>query len=154
MRWNQGRDAIERMLADSELQRVPASREHANRLILQARKHLISANEICEDDPAGGYMLIYDAARKALTAVLENQGLRPTTRGGHLAVYEATRAQLDPPMGQVIRPFDRIRRRRHDVEYPPTAAPQIDADDVLEDAAKADAIVALSERLLDEMSPF
>lgn len=151
MRWNQGRDAIHRMLADSELQRVPASREHANRLILQARKHLISANEICEDDPAGGYTLIYDAARKALTAVLENQGLRPTTRGGHLAVYEATRAQLDPPMGQVIRPFDRIRRQRHDVEYPPTAAPQIDANDVREDAA---AIVALSERLLDEMSPF
>jgi hypothetical protein len=74
--------------------------------------------------------------------------------GGHLAVYEATRVQLDPPMGQVIRPFDRIRRQRHDVEYLPTAAPQIDADDVREDAAKADAIVALSERLLDEMSPF
>ena len=27
MRWNQGRDVIDRMLADSELQRVPASRE-------------------------------------------------------------------------------------------------------------------------------
>jgi hypothetical protein len=154
MRWNQGRDAIDRMLADSELQRVPASREHAARLILQARRHLISANEICEADPAGGYTLVYDAARKALTAVLENQGLRPTTRGGHLAVYEATRAQVDPPMGQVIRPFDRIRRQRHDLEYQPTDAPQVDADDVREDAAKADAIVALSERLLDEMSPF
>lgn len=154
MRWNQGRDTIDRMLGDSELQRVPASREHANRLILQARKHLISANEICADDPAGGYTLVYDAARKALTAVLENQGLRPTTHGGHLAVYEATRAQLEPPMGQVLRPFDRIRRQRHDVEYPPTDAPQIDADDVREDAAKAIAIVDLSERLLDEMSPF
>jgi hypothetical protein len=154
MRWNQGRDTIDRMLGDSELQRVPASREHANRLILQARKHLISANEICTDDPAGGYTLVYDAARKALTAVLENQGLRPTTHGGHLAVYEATRAQLEPPMGQVLRPFDRIRRQRHDVEYPPTDAPQIDADDVREDAVKAIAIVDLSERLLDEMSPF
>ena len=79
--------------------------------------HLVSANEISEGDPAGGYTLVYDAARKALTAVFENQGLRPTTRGGHLAVYEATRAQLDPPMGQVLRPFDRIRRQCHDVEY-------------------------------------
>src|SRR5574342_1211176 len=25
--------------------------------------------------------------------------LRPTTRGGHMAVYDAVRAQLDPPMG-------------------------------------------------------
>jgi hypothetical protein len=155
MRWNQGREVIDRMLADSELQRVPASREHADRLIVQARKHLVSANEISEDDPAGGYTLVYDAARKALTAVLENQGLRPTTtRGGHLAVYEATRAQLDPPLGQVLRPFDRIRRRRHEVEYPPTDAPQVNSDDVREDAVKAAAIVDLSERVLDQMSPF
>jgi hypothetical protein len=94
------------------------------------------------------------ACLQALTAVLENQGLRPTTRGGHLAVYEAIRAQLDPPLGQTLRPFDRIRRRRHDVEYPPTDAPQVNPDDVREDAAKAGAIVDLSERVLDQMSPF
>jgi hypothetical protein len=40
------------------------------------------------------------------------------------------------------------------VEYPPADAPQIDADDVREDATKVAAIVDLSERLLDEMSPF
>jgi hypothetical protein len=154
MRWDQGREVIDRMLAASELQRVPASREHADRLILQARKHLASADEIGDEDPAGGYTLVYDAARKALTAVLENQGLRPTTRGGHLAVYGATRAQLDPPMGQVLRPFDRMRRQRHNAEYPPTDAPQISADDVREDAIKAVAIVELGERVLDQMSPF
>jgi len=154
VRWNQGREVIDRMLADSELQPVPVSREHEDRLVLQARVHLVSANEISEGDPAGGYTLVNDAARKALTAVLENQGLRPTTRGGHLAVHEATRAQLDPPMGQVLRPFDRIRRQRHDVEDPPIDAPQVNADDVREDAIKAAAIVDLSERVLDQMSPF
>jgi hypothetical protein len=133
---------------------VPASRDHADRLILQACKHLASADEIGDDDPAGGHTLVYDAARKALTAVLENQGLRPTTRGGHLAVYDAARAQLDPPMGQVLRPFDRMRRQRHNAEYPPTDAPQISADDVREDAIKAVAIVELGERVLDQMSPF
>lgn len=154
MRWNQGRELVDRMIAASELQRVPASRDHADRLILQARRHLVSADEIGDDDPAGGYTLVYDAARKALTAMLENQGLRPTTRGGHLAVYEAARAQLDPPMGQVLRPFDRMRRQRHDVEYPPTDAPQISPEDVREDVAKAAAIIDLSERVLDQMSPF
>ena len=84
MRWDQGRAVIDRMLADQQLQRVPASREHADLLIAQARTHLSSASEICDADPTGGYALVYDAARKALTAVLENQGLRPTTRGGHL----------------------------------------------------------------------
>ncbi len=154
MRWDQGRAVIDRMLADHELQRVPPSREHADRLISQAGRHLTSAGGVCDADPAGGYALVYDAARKALTAVLENQGLRPTTRGGHLAAYEAVRAQLDPPLGNVLRPFDRMRRQRHGAEYPQSNVPEITADDVREDIPKAAAIVNLGERGLDQMSPF
>ena len=154
MRWDQGRALIDRMLADAELQQVPASREHADRLIAQARTHLSSAAGICDTDPPGGYALVYDAARKALTAVLENQGLRPTTRGGHLAAYEAVRAQLEPPLGKTLRPFDRMRRQRHDAEYPPSSAPALTAQDVHEDITKAADIVNLAERVLDQMSPF
>jgi hypothetical protein len=154
MRWDQGRADIDRMLADRRLQRVPASREHAERMLAQARKHLTSAQEVCGDDPEGGYALLYDAGRKALTAVLGNQGLRPTSAGGHLAVYEAVRAQLDPPMGTVLRPFDRIRRQRRDAEYPHVDAPELDAADVREDVPKVQAILDLAARVLDEMSPF
>jgi hypothetical protein len=154
MRWDQGRADIDRMLADRRLQRVPASREHAERLLAQARKHLTSAQEVCGDDPEGGYALLYDASRKALTAVLGNQGLRPTSTGGHLAVYEAVRAQLDPPMGAVLRPFDRIRRQRRDAEYPNVDAPELSAADVREDVPKVQAILDLAVRILDEMSPF
>lgn len=154
MRWDQGRATIDRMLADQHLQQVPASREHADRLVAQARAHLSSAGEICHADPPGGYALVYDAARKALAAVLENQGLRPTTRGGHLAVYDAVRAQLDPPMGRTVRPFDRMRRQRNDAECPPSTAPALSAADVREDIPKAAAIVDLAERVLDQMSPY
>ena len=154
MRWDQGRADIDRMLADAELQRVPPSRDQADSLIAQARVHLASAASICGQDPPGAYALVYDAARKALTAVLENQGLRPTTRGGHLAAYHAVRAQLDPPLGKTLRPFDRMRRQRHDAEYPPVSAPPLTAEDVREDIPKATEIVTLSERVLDQMSPF
>jgi hypothetical protein len=154
MRWDQGRTDIDRMLADRQLQRVPPSREHADRMLAQARKHLTSAQEVCGDDPEGGYALLYDAGRKALTAVLGNQGLRPTSAGGHLAVYEAVRAQLDPPMGTVLRPFNRIRRQRRDAEYPHVDAPELDAADVREDVPKVQAILDLAARVLDEMSPF
>jgi hypothetical protein len=154
MKWDQGRSVIDRMLADSELQRVPASREQADRLIDQAGAHLSSAAEICDQDSPGGYALLYDAARKALAAVLENQGPRPTTRGGHLAVYEAIRAQLDPPMGKILQPFDRMRRQRHDAEYPLTDSPTLTPADVREDIPKAADIIDLAQRVLDEMSPF
>jgi len=154
MKWDQGRTVIERMLADQQLQQVPASREQADRLIAQARTHLASAGDIQAADPLGGYALIYDAARKALTAVLENQGLRPTTRGGHLAAYDAVRAQLDPPLGKTVRPFDRMRRQRNEAECPPSNAPALTATDVREDIPKAAAIIDLAERVLDQMSPF
>lgn len=92
MKWQQGRAEIDRMLADGELERVQASREHADRLLNQARRHLDSAEATCESDPEGAYGTLYDAGRKALWAILANQGLRPTTKGGHLAVYHAVRA--------------------------------------------------------------
>jgi hypothetical protein len=84
----------------------------------------------------------------------ENESLRPTTRGGHLAVFEAVRAQLDPPMGRAVRQFNRMRVRRHDAEYPPTDSPEITSDDVREDQASAQGLIDIATRLLDEMSPF
>lgn len=43
MKWDQGRAEIEKLLADKHLQQVPASREHADRLLTQAQRHLASA---------------------------------------------------------------------------------------------------------------
>jgi hypothetical protein len=99
VRWNQGRATIEKLVADGELQLVPPSRERADQLITQARKDLSSAKLLSDSNPKRAYESLYDAARMALTAVLENEGLRPTSRGGHLAPYSAVAAQLDPPMG-------------------------------------------------------
>jgi hypothetical protein len=55
MRWQQGRDTIDGMIARGELQRVPASREHADLLLTQAHQHLGSAHAIATSDAAGAY---------------------------------------------------------------------------------------------------
>jgi len=154
MRWNQGRAEIDSMLSSGELQRVPPSREHADNLLDQARQHVVSARAVVESDPEGAYAIGYDAARKALAAVLENQGLRATNRGGHVAVYRSVHAQLDPPLGAVLRPFDRMRRRRNGLEYPDFEAPTLTPADVEEDLRRAEAIVELAMRTLDQMSPY
>ena len=154
MNWQQGREALDDMLARGELERVPASRAHADLLLSQARRHLASADAIAAPDPAGAYQLLYDAARKSLAAVLENQGLRATSRGGHIAVRDAATAQLDPPLGGALRPFDRLRRRRNQLEYPSGAAPSIGADEVERDIPKVEQIIDLAARVLDQMSPF
>jgi hypothetical protein len=154
MRWNQGRATVEKLIADGELQRVPPSREHADQLLAQARKDLASAELLRGSNPRRAYESLYDAARMALTAVLENQGLRPTSRGGHIAPYVAVSAQLDPPMGAVLRPVDRMRRTRNRSEYPSFTTPEVTADNVTTDLSAARAIVETCQGVLDEMSPF
>ena len=119
MRWEEGRGAIDRLLATDELQRVAPDLDSAMRLLASARRHLSSATTICESDAEGAYAALYDAARKACAALLEAQGLRATSRGGHVALRQAVAAQFgDLSGGQVLNLFDRLRRRRNDIEYP------------------------------------
>src|SRR4051812_13557417 len=154
MRWEQGRDAIDGMLSRGELERVPPSRDHADVLLVQAHQHVKSAAALTTIDPTGAYQLLYDAARKALGAVLENQGLRATSRGGHLAVLDAVSAQLQPPLGPILRPFDRLRRRRNEAEYPRQDQPGFTVDEVRRDVPKVREIVDAATKVLDQMSPY
>lgn len=96
MSWERGRADIERLIADGELERVPPSDEVAARLLSDAEAHIALASKGVEDDPAGALQLSYDAARKASASLLAIQGLRATSRGGHIAVIDAVRAQLRP----------------------------------------------------------
>lgn len=153
-RWEQGRTAIETLIKEGRLERVPPSRPQAEALLAEARRHLASAELVLATDPAGAYALLYDAARKSLAAVLENEGLRPKTFGGHLALYEAVRAQLDPPLGGVLRSFDRMRRRRNEVEYRSSSAPRVTAEEIHADIAKVVAIIDVAVRVVPDMPPY
>ena len=112
-----------------------------------------SAELLRDKNPERADGSLYDAVRMALTAVLENQGLRPTSRGGHIASYTTVAAQLDRPMGAVLRPFDRMRRTRNRSEYPSFTTPDVTAGNITADLAAAEAIIKTCEGVLDEMSP-
>jgi len=154
MRWEQGRSVIDALLGTHDLERVTPNAEHAAQMIVQARIHVVSAQRIADEDPAGAFQLLYDAARKALAAILENQGLRSTSRGGHIAVLDAVFAQLDPPMGQVLRPFDRLRRLRNNAEYPRLCTSGFTSEDVARDIPKVEDILDIAQRVLEQMSPY
>lgn len=119
-----------------------------------ARRHLDSARKIRDGDPEGAYAALYDAARKACAALLEAQGLRATSRGGHIAVHDTVLAQFGSLSGgEVLRSFGRLRRRRNEVEYP-IGVSRIDADEVDEALARAAEIVDYAERLVPELPVF
>jgi hypothetical protein len=153
-RWNQGRATIDAYIARGAIERVPASREAAEAELVRSRTHLVSARQLLDSDPEGAYTLAYDGARRALAAVLQNQGLRVTSRGGHVTVYDAVLAQLDPPLGPVLRPFNRMRVRRNEVAYRSSEAPSVTAEDVTADLAKVEALIEVAEKAIPNMSRY
>ena len=148
MSWEKGRTTIEEMLANGSLEQVAADESEARHLVNRARTHLATAASTAEIDPEIAYDALYAAARKALTAVLVEQGLRPTRTGGHEAAIQAAEAQLVPPMGDTLRPFRRLRRRRAEGDYS-GAAVAVHADDVRSDLPAATAIVDMAITLLE-----
>lgn len=153
MSWARGRDEVLGMLDRRELTQVVADLELARRLIGSARRHLASAQLVADEDPELAYAALYDALRKALAAMLQAQGLRATTSGGHLAVTNAVRAQFATSMGGLLRPVDRIRVTRHATEYPDSNT-YIDADAVVADLPHAKAVVDAAETAIEHLPVF
>jgi phosphoribosylanthranilate isomerase len=151
-RWEQGRGAVDALIASGRLERVEASRDLADLMIKQARTHLDTATQIAESDPEAAFQTAYDAARKALAAILANQGLRATgAPGAHALLLEASQAQLDPPMGRTLRNFDWLRRTRNSTEYPTLGSPALRAEDVQDAIPLAADIVDVAARVIPNM---
>ena len=53
MKWQQGREALTTMLRAGTLERVAPSRQQADALLDQARRHLKTAELAADDDPVG-----------------------------------------------------------------------------------------------------
>lgn len=150
MTWERGRSEIERLLADGELEHVAPSTPVAARLLDDARAHVRLASKGVDDDPAGALQLAYDAARKACAALLAVQGLRATTRGGHIAVIDSVRAQFNDRGGlEVFGRLHALRRRRNRTEYPDLDSPGIEPDDARQAIDTARAVIDAADRLLE-----
>ncbi len=107
----------------------------AARLLADSARHLDTARSAVDlGDLTGAYQLAYDALRNAATALLVVQGLRSTSRGGHIAIQDAVLAQVGG-VGSSFRAFSRIRCSRNSFEYPDSDVAGPDGEDV-EDAIR------------------
>jgi hypothetical protein len=152
--WQKGRDTVQALVDRGELEHVTASTEQAAAILDDARRHLVSARTIAPSDPPGAYALTYDAARKSLVAILEAQGLRATSKGGHIILYDTALAQFDPPLGKLIRPFNRMRARRNQIEYASSENPAVTEEEVFGDIEKAEGLIALADKVLPQLDEF
>ena len=153
MTWQQGKAVIDQLLNRSELEKVAPNPDFAVASLDLCDKHIATAQSALADDPVAAVAIAYDAARKALVALLLAQGLRPTYRGGHIAVTESASAQLDPP-NRIGRQVDRIRRLRNENEYPDAGAPQASTENAADAIAVARDAVHAARLVLPHLTPF
>lgn len=153
-RWAEGAAEIEGMVDRGELEYVEPSRAHAELLMNQAEGHLNAARPLVQVHPPSAFTLLYEGARKAMTALLAKQGLRPTRAGGHVAVQSAAEAQLGRNTRHMVRSFRTLRRRRNESEYPAASDPPVTADEARDALRDARSIVEIMRRMLPYVGPF
>jgi hypothetical protein len=141
---------VERLLGQGWLQQVQGAEAQGEPWLDRARKTIAAAATVAETDPASGCTLAYDGARFACMALLAHQGLRPTTRGGHLAVEETVRAQF----GETFKPFRDLRLRRNELEYPVYPDESVEVGEANDAVDAACGIVSGAERMLSHLGMF
>ena len=98
----------------------------------------------------GSLQLSYDAARKAASALLIAQGVRGTSRGGHIAVLDAVRAQFNDRGGiAVFGELDHLRRQRNANEYPSHGDESVTLNEARAALEIAGEVVSSARALLD-----
>jgi len=137
-------------IATRDLERVTANMAAAGDRINDARRHVRSARALADDDTPLATAACHDAIRKAITAHMLANGLRPRGgEGSHRIVLEYARTQL----GDVIDEDDleearEIRQDRALAEYGDFPTRQLNSAHVRAAAQVAERIVnAVAEAL-------
>jgi len=150
MSWEPGRERVRELIDAGEVEQVTPDLAIACRLLEDAGRHLVTASEAkVAGDASGAYQLAYDALRKSAASLLEAQGLRATSRGGHLAVQEVVTAQFAATV-RVFRSFGRVRRARNNFEYPTSNSPGPSGDDIDDAIAVATKAREAATTILDQ----
>lgn len=134
------------------LQTIPVDVARAERLLDDARKHLsTAATAIDSGDLAGAYQLGYDAATKALTALLALDGLRLKGEGAHanlITLIQEKYAAVDGVLA--VAKLDRLRRTRNEAEY---RGYWFDRDEVIADLLVASQVISFVEAAWPSAEP-
>jgi hypothetical protein len=146
-RWSRGQAEIDQLLNNRELQKISGAATNGGPLLDKAIRTLTTAGKSTVDDPDSAYVLAYDAARYACAALLAQQGLRSTTRGGHYAVERAVRAQF----GDGFRAFGTLRRRRNELEYATVPGDTTTRDEAEQAIQSAQQLIAIAKQLLPSL---
>lgn len=149
-RWQLGAAEVQELIDRGDLQKLVGEAANGTRLLRKASRTLQTSGLALESDPDSAFVLAYDATRQALTALLAQQGLRPTSVGGHFAVEQSARAQF----GAGFRAFGALRRRRNELEYPRFPGEGATVGEAADAAVQAGEMIGHAQALLPDLGLF
>jgi hypothetical protein len=149
-RWSRGEADVEQLLRNGHLQHVTGAAANGGPWLTKASTTVATAEGIASADPASAYTLAYDAARFACVGLLAQQGLRPTTEGGHYAVVRAVIGQFGSAFGAL----SVMRRRRNEIEYPDFPDEAIATVEASEAVTNARNVIEAAMKVVDHLGLF
>ncbi len=149
-RWGIGATVVEELLKSRHLEAIVGSAANGDAWLDKADTTLDSARSLVEQDPSSAYVLGYDAARQACVGLLAQQGLRPTTAGGHYAVERTVVAQFR----DAFTVFGSLRRGRNRIEYPVKPSDQTTPADAAEALGAVATMIEKARQLLPSLGLF
>jgi HEPN domain len=131
---------VRRLLAEKKIRTVRPDPETAHIELDVARRHIVSAEKIMDDDATLAFTALYDAIRKAIAAHMRSRGYRVARGpGAHAKTGEYALAALDHlDIEAHLDEFDTLRDLRNQSEY---EALSVGVEDVREAVEHATAIV-------------
>lgn len=150
MKWTRGQETVDRLLAEGRLELVTGAAADGTTWLVSAQALLLSAKRENGHNPEAVYVLAYDAARKASTSLVAQQGLRTKSTGHHVTVEQVVRAQFGGPFDA----FGALRRRRSEIEYPQRPGDDIEPAEAVRAISAAGLILAAAAQLRPQLNVY
>lgn len=117
------------------IQKIKVNFKQIHNFLFRSRKDLQTSKANLVIDEEWSYTIAYHAVLRAGRALMMSFGYRPRGRDQHTTVVRFTSIVFGDQLKDLIRKFDRMRRKRHDFIYEPDRpVPRQEAEKSIKDA--------------------
>ncbi len=117
------------------IQKIRINFKQIYKFLLRSRKDLQTSKANLMIDKEWSYAIAYHAMLRAGRALMMSFGYRPRGRDQHATVVRFTTVVFGDKFKDLVRNFDRMRRKRHDFIYEPDRpVPKQEAEQSIKDA--------------------
>lgn len=111
--------SLDDLLRNGRIEEIEKDAARAISKLEEASRHLNSADVIASTDPEGAYVLVYDAARKAIDAHMAASGYRASKSrpGAHHAIAVYATIAIGGEYAANAAALDGMRKQRNKTEY-------------------------------------